>query len=168
MPSSRRKTQDSIERSFVRRVRERSNKVPKGIASKVGAKNTREAVFVLVLGLLLSLNSGYINGLCLSGMVGPDRQGVSAFTSTYTKSGLALAAGDPKLFGFEFTLILSFIGGAFVSGAMNPDAVPHELVPSYGPSKFYLRILLQLNIFSLMIVCISLMYDGSLFLPQHF
>ena len=73
-----------------------------------------------------------------------------------------------KLFGFEFTLILSFIGGAFVSGAMNPDAVPHKLVPSYGPSKFYLRILLQLNIFSLMIVCISLIYDGSHFLPQHF
>ncbi|KAL7441073.1 hypothetical protein ACHAXM_007955, partial [Skeletonema potamos] len=83
---------------------------------------------------MLSLNSGYINGLCLSGMVGPDQQGVSAFTATYTKSGLALAAGDPKLFGFEFTLILSFIGGAFVSGAMNPDAVPHKLVPSYGPT----------------------------------
>jgi hypothetical protein len=156
-----------MDKSFIRRVRERSNKVPKGIASKVGAKNTREAVFVLVLGLMLSLNSGYINGLCLSGMVGPDQQGVSAFTATYTKSGLALAAGDPKLFGFEFTLILSFIGGAFVSGAMNPDAVPHELVPSYGPSKFYLRILLQLNIFSLM-VCISLMYDGSHFLRSIF
>jgi hypothetical protein len=124
-----------MDKSFIRRVRERSNKVPKGIASKVGAKNTREAVFVLVLGLMLSLNSGYINGLCLSGMVGPDRQGVSAFTAAYTKSGLALAAGDPKLFGFQFTLILSFIGGAFVSGAMNPDAVPHKLVPSYGPSK---------------------------------
>eukprot|EP00574_Skeletonema_japonicum_P003658 CAMPEP_0201716630 /NCGR_PEP_ID=MMETSP0593-20130828/2563_1 /ASSEMBLY_ACC=CAM_ASM_000672 /TAXON_ID=267983 /ORGANISM="Skeletonema japonicum, Strain CCMP2506" /LENGTH=569 /DNA_ID=CAMNT_0048206477 /DNA_START=65 /DNA_END=1771 /DNA_ORIENTATION=+ len=121
--------------SFVARVRDTAAaKQPKGIASKVGAKNTQEAVFVLILGLLLSLNSGYINGLCLSGMVGPDRQSVSAFTGTYTKSGLALAAGDPKLFGFEFTLILSFIGGAIVSGAMNPQAIPHKLVPTYGPT----------------------------------
>jgi hypothetical protein len=130
-----------IDRSFVRRVRERATKEPTGIASKVGAKNTREAVFVLILGLMLSLNSGYINGLCLSGMVGPDQQAVSAFTGTYTKSGLALAAGDPKLFGFEFTLILSFIGGALVSGAMNPEAVPHKLVPTYGPSKFDVHVL---------------------------
>ena len=60
---------------------------------------------------------------------------MSAFTGTYTKSGLALASGDPKLFGFEFTLILSFIGGALISGAMNPQAIPHKLVPTYGPSK---------------------------------
>ncbi len=128
---------DTSNRSFVKRVRETAKaKKPKdGIASKVGAKNTQEAIFVLILGLLLSLNSGYINGLCLSGMVGPDSQSVSAFTGTYTKSGLALAAGDPKLFGFEFTLILSFIGGALVSGAMNPQAIPHKLVPTYGPSE---------------------------------
>ena len=141
--------------------------MPKGIASKVGAKNTREAVFVLVLGLMLYLNSGYINGLCLSGMVGPDQQGVSAFTAAYTKSGLALAAGDPKLFGFEFTLILSFIGGAFVSGAMNHDAVPHKLVPSYGPSKFYLRIFASVIHFFTHDLHLSHV-RGSLFLPQHF
>ena len=68
--------------------------------------------------------------------MGPDEQSVSAFTGTYTKSGLALASGDAKLFGFEFTLILSFIGGAIVAGAMNPQAVPHKLVPTYGPSEF--------------------------------
>ena len=30
---------------------------------------------------------------------------------------------------------LSFIGGAVVAGLMNPQAVPHKLVPTYGPSK---------------------------------
>lgn len=134
----------NIDSSLKKQVREfiSSKKQSKdSIASKVGAKNTQEAIFVLILGLLLSLNSGYINGLCLSGMVGPDQQAVSAFTGTYTKSGLALAEGDPKLFGFEFTLILSFIGGALISGAMNPQAIPHKLVPTYGPSK--LPLLLQ-------------------------
>ena len=122
--------------SWVERARSRvaMKKPQTGIASKVGAKSKSEAIFVLIIGLMLSLNSGYINGLCLSGLVGPDRQGVSAFTGTYTKSGLALASGDPKLFGFEFTLILSFIGGALISGMMNPQAIPHKLVPTYGPT----------------------------------
>jgi PAS domain S-box-containing protein len=103
----------------------------------MGTSNETEAYFVFALGLLLSLNSGYINGLCLSGLLtegGSARQGVSAFTGTYTKSGLALAGGDPKLFGFEFTLILSFIGGATVAGLLNPKAIPHKLTPSYGPT----------------------------------
>ena len=136
-----RKNIDSSLKKQVREFISSKKQSNDSIASKVGAKNTREAIFVLILGLLLSLNSGYINGLCLSGMVGPDRQAVSAFTGTYTKSGLALANGDPKLFGFEFTLILSFIGGALISGAMNPQAIPHKLVPTYGPSK--LPLLLQ-------------------------
>ena len=103
----------------------------------MGVASAQEAYFVFALGLLLSINSGYINGLCLSGLLnegGSDKQGVSAFTGTYTKSGLALAEGDPKLFGFEFTLILAFIGGATVAGIMNPKAIPHQLVPSYGPT----------------------------------
>jgi len=126
----------NIDSSWVERARSRvaAKKPQTGIASKVGAKSKREAIFVLIIGLMLSLNSGYINGLCLSGLVGPDRQGVSAFTGTYTKSGLALASGQVKLFGFEFTLILSFIGGAIISGIMNPKAIPHKLVPTYGPT----------------------------------
>lgn len=103
----------------------------------MGESSPTEACFVFAVGLLLSLNSGYINGLCLSGLLsegGSDKQGVSAFTGTYTKSGLALANGEVVLFGFEVTLILSFIGGAMVAGLMNPKAIPHKLVPSYGPT----------------------------------
>ena len=103
----------------------------------MGVTSLTEAYFVFGLGLLLSLNSGYINGLCLSGLLtedGSNKQGVSAFTGTYTKSGLALADGDAKMFGFEFTLILAFIVGAIVAGTMNPKAIPHKLVPSYGPT----------------------------------
>eukprot|EP00571_Detonula_confervacea_P002401 CAMPEP_0172313388 /NCGR_PEP_ID=MMETSP1058-20130122/20144_1 /TAXON_ID=83371 /ORGANISM="Detonula confervacea, Strain CCMP 353" /LENGTH=554 /DNA_ID=CAMNT_0013027033 /DNA_START=179 /DNA_END=1843 /DNA_ORIENTATION=- len=103
----------------------------------MGVSSAKEAYFVFAVGLLLSLNSGYINGLCMSGLLtegGSFKQGVSAFTGTYTKSGLALANGEAKLFGFEFTLILSFIGGAMLTGLMNPKAIPHKLVPSYGPT----------------------------------
>ena len=27
-----------------------------------------------------------------------------------------------------------FIGGALISGMMNPQAIPHKLVPTYGPT----------------------------------
>ena len=107
------------------------------IQSKIGEASKTEAIFVLILGLLLSLNSGYINGLCLSGMLsdnGSRRQAVSAFTGTYTKSGLALADGNTQLFGFEVGLIFSFICGACMAGSLNPKAIPHKLVPSIGPT----------------------------------
>ncbi|KAL7550917.1 hypothetical protein ACHAWF_014119 [Thalassiosira exigua] len=113
------------------------NAPPSASIQNMGVTSMTEASFVFAVGLLLSLNSGYINGLCLSGMLtegGSHKQSVSAFTGTYTKSGLALANGEVKLFGFEFSLILAFIGGAMVSGAMNPKAIPHKLVPSYGPT----------------------------------
>jgi len=117
------------------------NKLKKRRASSLGnmsgVRSTTEAHFVLLIGLLLSLNAGYINGLCLSGILsesGSRQQGVSAFTGTYTQSGLALGMGEVKLFGFEFGLILSFVGGATISGAMNPKAIPHRLAPSYGPN----------------------------------
>jgi len=104
---------------------------------KFGETTFEEAIFVLVLGLCLSLNSGYINGLCISGMLsqeGSRTQGVAAFTGTYTKSGLALASSDSSLFGFNIFLILCFVGGACISGVLNPEAVPHKLAPSYGPT----------------------------------
>eukprot|EP00585_Thalassiosira_rotula_P010679 CAMPEP_0196159808 /NCGR_PEP_ID=MMETSP0910-20130528/46508_1 /TAXON_ID=49265 /ORGANISM="Thalassiosira rotula, Strain GSO102" /LENGTH=842 /DNA_ID=CAMNT_0041424733 /DNA_START=55 /DNA_END=2583 /DNA_ORIENTATION=- len=108
-----------------------------GSLQNMGVSSSKEAYFVFAVGLLLSLNSGYINGLCISGLLaegGSHKQGVSAFTGTYTKSGLALANGEVNLFGFEFTLILSFIGGAMAAGMMNPKAIPHKLSPAYGPT----------------------------------
>ena len=114
-----------------------SNNRPHSFEIKNGVATSTEAHFILVLGMLLSLNSGYINGLCLGGLLsehGSRKQGVSAVTAMYTESGLALANGDSNLFGFELSLLLAFIGGACLAGAMNPKAASHALVPSYGPT----------------------------------
>lgn len=103
---------------------------PQSSLKNMGVSSLREAYFVFAVGLLLSLNSGYINGLCLSGLLteeGSRKQSVSAFTGTYTKSGLALANGEVQLFGFEFTLILAFICGAMIAGLFNPK-VSHRVV----------------------------------------
>jgi hypothetical protein len=100
----------------------------------MGVSSLSEAYFVFAVGLLLSLNSGYLNGLCLSGLLtkeGSYKMSV-AITGAYTESSLALADGIYKNFAFAFTLILVFVGGAFVSGLMNPNAIPHKIDPSYG------------------------------------
>ena len=95
-----------------------------------------EKVLVLLWGILLAFNSGYINGCCISGVLirSGKRQGVSGLTGTYAKSGLFLADGNFTEFGFEIRMILSFIFGAFITGVLNPEAKPYQLGPSYGPT----------------------------------
>jgi uncharacterized membrane protein YoaK (UPF0700 family) len=103
----------------------------------MGVSTSSEAYFVFAVGLLFALNSGFINGLCLSGLLtkeGSNKHAVSGVTAAYTTSGLYLADGLFNEAGFEFSLILAFVGGAFVSGLMTPKAIPHKLVPSYGPT----------------------------------
>ena len=103
----------------------------------MGVISYQEAAFVFAIGLLLSLNSGFINGLCLGGLLTQDgslQLPVSAVTATYTKAGLSLANGDVGMFGMDMGLIFCFIAGATVSGVLNPKAIPHKLVPSYGPT----------------------------------
>ena len=62
----------------------------------MGVASVSEAYFVFAIGLLLALNSGYINGLFLSGLLaeeGSDKVNVSAVTRAYTESGLNLVSG---------------------------------------------------------------------------
>ena len=93
------------------------NNAPLSSIQNMGVSSLSEARFVLAVGLLLSLNSGYLNGLCLSGLLteeGSYKESV-AVTGAYTTSSLALAGGIYKDFAFAFSLILVSIGGVFVS-----------------------------------------------------
>lgn len=103
----------------------------------MGVASNKEARFVFAVGLLLSFNSGYINGLCLSGLLTQDgslQEAVSSVTGTYTDAALSLAEGDIGMFVMDMGVIFCFILGSTVSGFMNPQAVPHKLVPSNGPT----------------------------------
>ena len=110
-----------------------SEELPSKLTNKI---KTQEKMYVLCGGILLSFNSGYINGCCLSGLLLPSgrHQSVSAFTGTYTLAGLFLADGNFDEFGFASEMILSFIFGAFLCGLLNPESKPYQLGPSYGPS----------------------------------
>ena len=96
----------------------------------------REGNLVIAAGGLLAFNSGYVNGACLSGLltITGETQSVAGFTGAYTNSALALASGDAAFFGFQVSMILSFILGSCISGILTPDAKPYQIEPSYGPT----------------------------------
>eukprot|EP00164_Ancoracysta_twista_P019897 GFYU01035256.1.p1 GENE.GFYU01035256.1~~GFYU01035256.1.p1 ORF type:complete len:463 (-),score=77.48 GFYU01035256.1:115-1503(-) len=106
------------------------------IIAKTKTREEKEYLATIIGGMCLSFNSGYINGCCLSGFAGasPFKHGVAAFTGAYTTSGLGAGGGDTEMFGTPLSMIMCFIGGAFVSGLMNPAGRPWVLGPAYGPT----------------------------------
>jgi uncharacterized membrane protein YoaK (UPF0700 family) len=96
----------------------------------------RESGFVILAGALIALNSGLVNGSCMSGFLFPEGESVSiaGFTSDYTQSGLAMAAGNWSTYSYHSYFIFSYILGAFISGLVTPDATPYRIEPTYGPT----------------------------------
>jgi uncharacterized membrane protein YoaK (UPF0700 family) len=91
---------------------------------------------VIIVGGLLALNSGIVNGTCLSGFLTltGEQQSVSGLTSAYTVSALALAGNDLDVYRREILIILSYILGSFISGFISPNATPYQMEPLYGPT----------------------------------
>jgi hypothetical protein len=70
--------------------------------------NKKECTFVLVGGSIIAFNSGFVNGSFVSGRLTPTgaNQSVAGFTSSFTKSAMALVDGDLDSFGYHTCLIL--------------------------------------------------------------
>lgn len=97
--------------------------------------SNRECTYVVIAGALIAFNSGFVNGSCVSGLLtNGTKQSVAGFTSSYSKAALALADGDWDTLGFQASLILSYMTGAFISGLITPNATPYQLEPTYGPT----------------------------------
>ncbi|KAL3906962.1 MAG: hypothetical protein SGARI_003763 [Bacillariaceae sp.] len=107
----------------------------------------REHLFIVVVAMILSFNSGLSNGISLSGMLTPpevtwDQQSTSGFTGVYTASALALADKSQEIegfahevfFRFQVFMILSFIAGSCISALLNPRPTPWRLAPMYAPT----------------------------------
>ena len=121
----------------------------------------REHIFIVILGLILSFNSGFSNGVCLSGFLTPNDvrwnvQSTSGMTGAYTVSALALAEttnyradadgtddGEEsylqgfssfQFFGFQICMILSTIAGSTISAILNPRPFPWRVAPMYAPT----------------------------------
>mmetsp|Transcript_46015 Transcript_46015/g.111428 ORF Transcript_46015/g.111428 Transcript_46015/m.111428 type:complete len:450 (+) Transcript_46015:86-1435(+) len=111
---------------------------------------SREHKFIVAIAMILAFNSGFSNGVCLSGILTPQNvrwqaQSTSGFTGGYTKSALALADQEGnfiqgftqiEFFGYQLLMILSFMGGSCISALMNPRPAPWRLAPMYAPTFF--------------------------------
>jgi len=118
-----------------------SSVLPKSeVTDIIGKKHTREKYLVLFGGILLAFNAGYLNGVCLAGFIDPDYQqgvtkgqSVAGFTGAYTNVGLSTADGDGSEVWWQIKMIMCFIGGAFLSGVINPTPKPWKLQRMYPP-----------------------------------
>ena len=68
----------------------------------------------------LSFNSGFLNGVFLSGVLGKV-QAVGPVTDSWTKNALSFATGDVSRAMFVTGVLMSFGTGAFLNGLMNPN-----------------------------------------------
>lgn len=98
--------------------------------------SAKEGTFVMMAGVIMAFNSGFVNGSCMSGfLTGPDnRQVVAGFAGPFGSSSLALAQQEWSVFGFQSNLILSYMAGAVIAGFLTPRARPYCMEPNYGPT----------------------------------
>jgi hypothetical protein len=108
----------------------------KKVAVAQTAAPTKKAA--VVMGLLLALNSGFINGCCLSGAATADgsKQAVAAVTASWTNSALGMASGNMAQFGFLGKIIVAFISGSAIAGFLNPKPTPFLVEPSSYRGSF--------------------------------
>jgi hypothetical protein len=123
--------------SVLLNLKEKTDKAGKLYASLFGDDYSRkEGTLILIAGALLSFNTGYVNGSCISGLITPGTPGTSiaGFTSKYSKSALFLAEGDLEKMGAQLALVAAYWFGSFLSGILTPRATPYRLEPTYIPS----------------------------------
>lgn len=104
--------------------------------------NAREVRFVMVAAVLIAMNNGFVNGVCLSGFLfmaaGEEEEPsftamVSGTAGAVTNNATNLAGEDwTKYFNTAF-MFLSYMIGAFIVGGINPRAKAYAIVPGYSP-----------------------------------
>lgn len=90
---------------------------------------------------MLSFNAGFVNGVCLSGLLTESGAiaSVGGFTGGYTMGALILASPtrrseEMETAGFLFSLLFSYVVGSFLAGLITPRPKPWIIAPSYGPT----------------------------------
>lgn len=80
---------------------------------------------LIAIGCLLAANSGFMNGLALSGSVLGKGQAVAAVTGAWTSSAFSASARKTQL-----QMILSYLSGSAINGVMNPNGVDWSSAPN--------------------------------------
>jgi len=109
-------------------------KAAKSSSSSMSSSLVSQSASIL-MGLILALNSGFINGCALSGVVTADgsSQAVAAVTASWTNSAMGLASGNMAKFGFLSKVLGSFIFGSLLAGYLQPKPTQFLIsTSSYG------------------------------------
>lgn len=85
---------------------------------------------LITVGCLLAANSGFLNGLALSGLLAGKQQGVAAVTGAYTTAALAAATGHGPFVFKQFYIIAAYFVGSFLNGLMNPSGIDWSKKPT--------------------------------------
>lgn len=75
------------------------------------------------VGCLLAANSGFLNGMGLSGLLAGRTQAIAAVTGAYTTSALALGAGNTAAAVLQLRVIVSYLCGSLLNGYLNPNGI---------------------------------------------
>lgn len=94
---------------------------------KGGACPSQNAL--VIIGCLLAANSGFLNGLTLSGLKAGQNQAVAAVTGAWTTSAIGLASGESSVFLFQLRIIGCYFGGSCLNGLLNPNGVEWSKKP---------------------------------------
>jgi len=107
--------------------------------------NIMEVYFILFAACLIAVNSGFVNGTTMSGLLindekhpptsrNPDNQMVAGFAGAYTNTAIAMVTHEWETYIYNLCIILSYMGGSFIAALMCPHAKPYVLEPRYGPT----------------------------------
>jgi hypothetical protein len=89
--------------------------------------------FAVACGVILSFNSGFVNGCCLRGAYCGMKQAVSAVTGAWTTSAVGMAEGNRAFAWLQLRMLASYMTGSALGGFSNPFPVAFTLAPMTGP-----------------------------------
>lgn len=104
--------------------------------------NPTEVYYVLFAACLIALNSGFVNGVTMSGLLiaadptkkDPRQQMVAGFAGAFTNTAIALVGHQWSIYSYHLFMILSYMIGAFIAAMISPKAKPYVIEPRYGPT----------------------------------
>ena len=88
-----------------------------------GASCPVSRLSLIAVGCLLAANSGFLNGLALSGNLIGKKQAVAAVTGAWTTSALAANGGDSSVLATQVKVMASYFIGSMINGFLNPGGI---------------------------------------------
>jgi len=106
--------------------------------------NKVEVRFTIFAAILIAINNGMTNGICLSGLLvhnapaddplNPQTAMVSGVAAYVTNSGRFLASESWDAYRYNTMMFLSYMFGAWIAGILSPKAKPYAVDPMFGPA----------------------------------